>query len=228
MGGRISKAPSRGDEDGYNVALGNVECLLAARQLTVTILLWVLSFVLFYVYMQSLVTGFCIVSTPTGIAVPHLVWFCSSFVVVVFGFTVTRFSVTLAMDTINAGVIYLFVICGLNIVVCLVSGGLFIVEIVQGVSTFAVQSFGFLVATIIITGISLVLTIALIVCTHLFKRDLNDARMYYPGWQPTYKETSDCWSISPHRDTDIEKPDLTKAKINFKIQVPAQRRNLLK
>ncbi len=202
MGGRVSKPPE--DEKGYARAEDRMQTILQRRQTTMTILLTLVFCMLVYVFVQSLVTGFALVSTPTGIAVPHMVWFVGALVVLFVGLVVTRMGIVVATDTISSGMIYFIVVCALNIVTCIIALAFFIVELSNAVSTFAVQSFGYLCATIALMAISLILSISLIVVGALFRRDILDTKRYFPNYCIQLHETTPTWTVT--RDTDDSSP----------------------
>jgi hypothetical protein len=186
---------------------------LQIRQTIITVLLSAHFLGILYLICQTLVTGYAVVTTPAGTtAVPHAVWLLApiltSFVVAL----TTRFEMGLYLDTLSAGIYYAYGVLVASIITNAVAVGLFSWEIGQGVSNFYVQSFGFLIATLIVTILFLVIEIVLIGAIYLFRRDLLLAISY--GWTPAYKETSPLYTVTrpkekqesllPERDTQSQ------------------------
>lgn len=168
----------------------DVDRKLQIRQTAVTTLL-VLQFIgALYGVSQSLVTGSCIVDAGVGgTALPHTIWLIPALVVPFAGILTTRFEVGLYLEPITSGIYYLYIVSVLGVVANAIALGFFVWELIQGLSNFYTQSFGFLVATIVITSIFIALDLITIVAARIFIRDLCRAIEW--GWVPTYKNSAD-------------------------------------
>ena len=166
MGGNFSIEAGDSDRD--------VTRKLQIRQ-TVLTTLFVLQFIgALYLLCQTLVTGYCIVDAGTGgTALPHAIWLVAAFVVSFAGPMTTRFEIGLYLEPITAGIYYLYVVCVLGVVANAIGLGFFVWELVQGLSNFYTQSFGFLVATIVVTSIFIALNLINIAAARIFIRDLR-------------------------------------------------------
>lgn len=214
---------------------------LQIRQTVITVMITVHFFAVFYLICQTLVTGYCVVTTPAGTtAVPHAIWILAPVLVSFVLALTTRFEVGLYLDHITTAVYYSYGILALSIIVNAVSIGLFGWELYEGVSNFAVQSFGFLVASVIVPAILIVIELILIGAVYLFHRDLILA--VEAGWKPVYQKKSPFYSVVRKKQTDEsvdEESGMSPApaanmssKMRFPTQITSQanalRRSLLK
>jgi hypothetical protein len=183
----ITKPPSTYDTD-YENKMGEwrdtVTIQLQARQTLVSALNAAQFLATAYLVMQSLVTGYAIVNPNGGTAIPHMVFVLGPWVAVWVVAMFTRFEIGLYMDSLILGMYYAIVMCVVSIVVSGVGLGFFAWELAQGVSDFYVQSFGFLVATVVITALFIVLGFLLIAAIGVFMRDLKLAQKY--DWRPRF------------------------------------------
>ena len=178
---------------------------LQSRQTLVTVLNWLQAFGVFYLICQTLVVGYAIVSTPSGTAVPHAIWLLAPLLACLVVAHTTRFEVGLYLDTITAGMRYTYVVLALAIITNGVALGLFVWELVQGLSNFFVLSYGYLIATVAVTGVFLVCEILLFFAVWVLHRDLGKFYtffLYYSanaevfraehawrmGWKPRYSQ----------------------------------------
>lgn len=159
---------------------------LQSRQTLVTVLNWLQAFGVFYLIVQTLVVGYAIVSTPSGTAVPHAIWLLAPLFACLVVAHTTRFEVGLYLDTITAGMRYAYVALALAIITNGVALGLFVWELVQGVSNFFVQSYGYLIATVAVTGLFLLCEILLFFAVWVLHRDLEHA--WRMNWKPRYSQ----------------------------------------
>lgn len=211
MGGNFSIAEGETGRD--------VDRKLQIRQTAVTTLL-VLQFIgALYGLSQSLVTGSCIVDAGVGgTALPHTIWLIAAFVVSFAGVMTTRFEVGLYLEPITSGIYYLYIVCVLGVVANAIALGFFVWELIQGLSNFYTQSFGFLVATIVITSIFIALDLITIVAARIFIRDLRRAIEW--GWVPTYKNSADPLFLRKKEKTTIPEDETTTTPLLAKQQQP--------
>lgn len=111
--------------------------------------------------------------------------------------------------------------------------GFFVWELVQGLSNFYTQSFGFLIATIVVTSIFILLDVISIVAARIFHRDL--LRALEIGWRPSYKRTNPLYYYKKTSTTVVDEEDggademrkvaLNKSSINTRV---TERTHLLK
>lgn len=217
MGGNFSIEEKDSDKD--------VTRKLQIRQTAVTTLFVIQLIGLLYMLTQTLVTGYCIVDAGTGgTALPHAIWLIATAVIVFVGPLTTRFEVGLYVDTITYGIYYLYVMLVIAIVANAVSLGFFIYEMTQGISNFYVQSFGFLIATIVVTSLFILLQLITIVAARIFHRDF--CRALEMGWVPTYESNNPLYlkkkepPQEPPKDEivpDEKVPLLSKAQIRRKL-----------
>jgi hypothetical protein len=220
---------------------------LQSRQTLVTVLNWLQALGAIYLICQTVVLGYAIVTTPTGRAVPHAIWLIAPFVASLVVAHTTRFEVGLYLDTLTAGFRYTYVILPIVILTNGAAIGLFIWEFVQAVSDFYVSSYGYLIATIAVTGLFIVTEILLFFAVWVLHRDLEHA--WYMGWKPRYsqydpqyhpkekmddqeqllpqpRQTSKLSSAPPAEDFDIE---LSGASVRSALRsTRVQKRKLLK
>jgi hypothetical protein len=223
MGGNFSIETGDSDRD--------ITRKLQIRQTALTTL-FVLQFIgALYCLSQTLVTGYCIVDAGTGgTALPHAIWLIAAFVVSFAGPMTTRFEVGLYLEPITAGIYYLYVICVLGAVANAIALGFFVWELVQGLSNFYTQSFGFLVATIVVTSIFIALNLINIAAARIFIRDLYKA--IESGWKPAYKNSSDpLYYVNKKKEKvpdDAEEPAIEVVKPLLQSKMPHPRKMLLK
>jgi hypothetical protein len=223
MGGNFSIEAGDSDRD--------VTRKLQIRQTALTTL-FVLQFIgALYCLCQTLVTGYCIVDSGTGgTAVPHAIWLVAAFVVSFAGPMTTRFEIGLYLEPITAGIYYLYVVCVLGVVANAIALGFFVWELVQGLSNFYTQSFGFLVATIVVTSIFIALNLINIAAARIFIRDLRKA--IESGWKPSYKNSPDpLYYIKKDKEKvpdASEEPDIVVVKPLLGTKMPHARKVLLK
>jgi hypothetical protein len=195
---------------------------LQTRQTLVTILNWIQAFCVMYFFFQTLVVGYAIVSTPGGTyAVPHAVWVVAPFLCAFVVAHTTRFEVGLYTDTLNSGLRYTYFV----IVICLIANGLalalFIWEWIQGVSNFYTQSYGYLIATVIVTGIIVIVELLLLFAIYVFHRDFDHALEM--GWYPMYTAHDPQYKeVKPKMD-DQEAMLQSSKQGDFDIQTPLRR-----
>lgn len=191
----ISRSPSVTDTESWDDWREKVTRQLQTRQTLVSALNTIQFIATAYLLMQSLVTGYAIVNPNGGTAIPHLVFvlgpWIATFVVAMF----TRFEVGLYMDMITVELYYVMGMCALSVVVSGVGLGFFAWELFQARSDFYVQSFGFLVATVVITALFVLLGILLIAAVGVFARDLNKALNY--KWHPHFEDDTPMYRKAP-------------------------------
>ena len=195
---------------------------LQIRQTLVTTLN-VLQFIgAMFLLCETLIIGFSIVSVPPGsTAVPHAIWalapFFASFAVALF----TRFEVGLYIDSLIDGVYY----CYATLITTVVVNGIFLaflcVELSQGTTDFYVQSYGFLLITIIAMAVLIAVEFFLFGAIWIFRRDLEDA--YRKGWQPTYKSRDPMYEIlskkKEEKDMESNEPEGDPgSNVNFQFR----------
>ena len=180
MGGNLSFDKETKDED--------ITVVLQVRQSVLTALTSIHFVGYMYLIAQTLVIGYCVVNPNGGTAVPHAIWLLAPAWLLFSALLMTRLEVTLKMRVIRRGIIYLYIVCAICIITNAIGLGLFAWELSEGVSDFAVTSYGFLVATVVVTAIFVVLELLLIWALSLYWRDLRKALHF--GWVPKFHENS--------------------------------------
>ena len=87
---------------------------LARLQLIVTCLLSVNYIGVLFGIAFTLVTGYSLVTTTTGVAYPHAIWLLGPATACIFGFLSTRFDVGLYVDTIVWGSVFYYSLYSIN------------------------------------------------------------------------------------------------------------------
>jgi hypothetical protein len=182
-------------EKSYSEWRDKVTIQLQARQTLVSALNAAQFLCTAYLVMQSLVTGYAIVNPNGGTAIPHLVFILGPWLSVFTIAMFTRFEIGLYMDALIVGMYYAIVMCVVSIVVSGVGLGFFAWELAQGRSDFYVLSFGFLVATVIITALFIVIDFLLIAAISVFLRDLKLAQKY--DWRPHFHLNTPMYEKDP-------------------------------
>jgi hypothetical protein len=174
---------------------------LQSRQTLITVLNWLQAFGVVYLICQTLVVGYAVVTTPSGTtAVPHAIWMLAPFLVCFVVAHTTRFEVGLYLDTLTSGMRYTYFVLAIGLIANGVAMGLFVWELVQGVSNFYVQSFGYLIATVVVTGIFIVCEILLLFAVWVLDRDINHA--WDMGWKPRYQKHDPQYTQPPKEKLD--------------------------
>lgn len=187
MGGSFSIADGESQED--------MTRQLQVRQTLLTVLIASQGLGVIYLICQTLVTGYAIVSTPPGsTAVPHAIWLLAPFFACFTAALLYKPEVGLYKDTMALGVYYCYGVMGAAIVANAVALGFFGWELGQGVSNFYMESFGFLVATIIVTALFIVLEFFTIGALYVYHRDLLEALRR--GWKPEYSEHDPMYEVT--------------------------------
>lgn len=177
---------------------------LQARQTLISVLNWIQLFGVMYLIFQSVVVGYAIVSTPGGTyAVPHTVWIVAPVVAFAVVAYATRFEVGLYIDPLISGIRYTYVVLALCWVANAAAMALFIWEWTQGVSNFYTQSYGYLIATVVVTGLFVLLELLLIFAIYVFHRDLDHA--WAEGWTPQYTKKDPQYSEPKDKMDDEER-----------------------
>lgn len=219
MGGNFSIEDGDADKD--------ITRKLQIRQTAVSTLLVIMFIGAVYGLAQTLVTGYCIVDAGVGgTSLPHAIWLIAPFVVSFGGAFVTRFEVGLYTETISSGIYFLYVLCVLNIVANAIALGFFVWELVQGVSNFYTLSFGFLVATIVITSLFIALSAILIAAAYIFHRDFVKALT--AGWIPVYAGTNPLYYTKPKKEQPEPEENTPLLKASQMTLRSAYRKTLVK
>jgi hypothetical protein len=174
---------------------------LQIRQTLITALNFLQGLAIAYFLCQSLVVGYAIVDAGVGgTAVPHMIWVLGTFFPFAVVFACTRFEVGLYVDTLSYGLYYCYGALVVGIITNGVAVGFFGWEIAQGISNFYIQSFGFLVATTIVTALLIVVELFLIGAIWIFQRDLIMAMNN--GWVPMYKNKDPLYEVDNSKKND--------------------------
>ena len=220
MGGNLSITRETKEED--------ITAQLQVRQTIISTLVWAHFLGVLYLICQTLVVGYAVVTTPAGTtAVPHTIWLLAPMLVNMTVAFTTRFEVGLFLDTLSAGIYYAYAILVIAIATNAVAVGLFGWEMAQGVSNFYVESYGFLIATIIVTALFIVVEIALIGAIYMFHRDLLKARDPEINWQPFYQDKSPFYTVQRDDTNDLIPETQTASNISYGYTT-AKRGGLLK
>lgn len=213
MGGNFSIEDGQSQED--------MTRALQARQTLLTVLIASQGVALLYMLCQTLVTGYSIVTTPAGsTAVPHAIWLLAPFFAAFTAALLYKPEVGLYKDTMALGVYYCYGVMGVAIVTNAVALGFFGWELGQGVSNFYQQSFGFLVATVIVTALFIVLEFFTIGALFVYHRDLLKA--LHNGWKPEYVEQDPMFEVTPNPKKDDNYGSVlltTKANIQYRTRL---------
>jgi hypothetical protein len=173
---------------------------LQIRQTLVTSLNFIQGLAIVYFMCQTLVIGYAIVDAGTGgTAVPHFIWVLVTFLAYSAVLSFTRFEVGLYTDTLNDGLYYCYGALTVAIITNSVSVAFFAWEIAQGLSNFYVQSFGFLIATTILTAALILIELFMIGAIWIFQRDLVKA--INEGWVPLYRPRNPSYEIDKDTTT---------------------------
>ena len=187
MGGNFSIEDGQSQED---MTRG-----LQARQTLITVLLGSQGLGVFFMVCLTLVTGYAIVTTPVGsTALPHPIWLLAPLFAAFTAALLYKPEVGLYKDTMALGIYYCYGVMGAAIVANAVGLGFFGWELGQGVSNFYQQSFGFLVATIIVTCLFIVLEFFTIGALYVYHRDLLKA--LHNGWKPEYVDHDPMYEVT--------------------------------
>jgi len=145
------------------------------RQTALTSLLCIIFTVAWVSLFYSLVNGYSVVLVTGGIgrttAVPHTVFLSMAFFTALVGILVTRFDVTLNMEHIDKGFIWLYVMGALNAIVFTVEIVFSSIELYNCVTVLCTGNQGILVAEIVGEAVLIVLSIWLIIWTWLMSSD---------------------------------------------------------
>jgi hypothetical protein len=114
-----------------------------------------------------------------------------------------RFEVGLYIDPLISGIRYTYVVLALCWVANAAAMALFIWEWTQGVSNFYTQSYGYLIATVVVTGLFVLLELLLIFAIYVFHRDLDHA--WAEGWTPQYTKKDPQYSEPKDKMDDEER-----------------------
>lgn len=187
MGGSFSIVPGESQED---MTRG-----LQARQTLLTVLIATQGLGVFYMICQTLVPGYAVVTTPSGsTAVPHAIWLLAPFFASLTCALLYKPEVGLYKDTMTLGFYYCYGVLGAAIVANAIGLGFFIWELYQGVSNFATQEFGFLVATVIVTALFIAVELFTIGALYVYQRDLMEALRH--GWKPVFTDHDPMYEVT--------------------------------
>lgn len=164
--------------------------------------------ILCYILCVTLVSGFCLVNGNGTLVVPHAVWSLgiaiSSFVVAMF----SRFEVGLDLTVIVLDMNYCFAVLAVAIVCNAVALAFFGVEFVNATSDFYINSYGFLVGSIIVQAIAIALEFLLIGAIYVFQKQMKIASQL--NWLPNFIPLAD-----PKKTDDVKIFTPPKPKVDF-------------
>ncbi len=192
--------------------------------------------ILCYILCVTLVSGFCLVNGNGTLVVPHAVWSLgiaiSSFVVAMF----SRFEVGLDLTVIVLDMNYCFAVLAVAIVCNAVALAFFGVEFVNATSDFYVNSYGFLVGSIIVQAIAIALEFLLIGAIYVFQKQMKIASQL--NWLPNFipladpKKTDDVKreqeNLNKPNNTKREQESLYGGASEIRAQLVKKPRNLFK